>query len=77
MKVSQKQWARLSRLVAELKENRYPNCTSFSKKLRDEALAHGTRLTCTPKTVQRDINILKNEYDAPIWTAPPKVVTII
>ena len=63
---SKKQLQRLLRLIAELKENRYPNCNSFSEKLKKADIDENLNLSCTPKTVQRDIKLLKEEYDAPI-----------
>ena len=34
MPIGKKQLQRLIRLVAQLKENRYPNCTSFAEEMR-------------------------------------------
>lgn len=66
MPLSKKQLVRLVRLVAQLKENRYPNCTSFSEEMRRLDLDENLNLSCTPKTIARDINVLKNDFDAPI-----------
>ena len=66
MPVSKKQLVRLVRLVAQLKENRYPNCTRFSEEMRQADLDENLNLACTPKTIFRDIQTLKNDFDAPI-----------
>ena len=60
MPVSKKQLVRLIRLVAQLKENRYPNCTKFSEEMRQADLDENMNLACTPKTIFRDIQPLKN-----------------
>lgn len=66
MPINKKQLKRLIRFVAMLKENRYPNCTSFAKGLRKEDLNDNVNISCTTKTIQRDIKTLKDEFDAPI-----------
>ena len=54
------------RLVASLKENRYPNCSSFAAELRAADVNENINIACTPKTVARDIQVLKNDFGAPI-----------
>jgi len=66
MKTSKAQLHRLIKLVGELKENKYPNCTSFAKKLRNTDINENLIISCSAKTIQRDINLLKEEYAAPI-----------
>jgi len=66
MPVSKKQLLRLVRLVAQLKENRYPNCVSFADELRKLDTEENLNLSCTPKTISRDIAVLKHDFDAPI-----------
>ena len=66
MPLSKKQLVRLVRLVAKLKENRYPNCASFAKEMQRLDLEENLNLACTPKTIARDISVLKNDFDAPI-----------
>jgi predicted DNA-binding transcriptional regulator YafY len=66
MPTSKKQLIRLVRLVAQLKENRYPNCTSFAKEMQKADLNENLNLACSPRTVYRDIQILKTEFGAPI-----------
>lgn len=66
MPVSKKQLVRLIRLVAQLKENRYPNCVSFASEMRKADMDENLNLACTAKTISRDIQLLKNDFDAPI-----------
>ena len=66
MAVGRKQLVRLIRLVAQLKENRYPNCSSFAAELRQLDLEENLNVACTAKTVARDIAVLKRDFDAPI-----------
>ena len=66
MAVGRKQLVRLIRLVAQLKENRYPNCSSFAAELRQLDLEENLNVACTAKTVARDIIVLKRDFDAPI-----------
>jgi predicted DNA-binding transcriptional regulator YafY len=66
MPVNKKQLIRLIKLVSELKQNRYPNCESFAKKLKEADLNQNLNIACTAKTVYRDIKTLKDEFNAPI-----------
>ena len=66
MPISKKQLIRFVRLVASLKENRYPNCSSFAAELRAADVNENINIACTPKTVARDIQVLKNDFGAPI-----------
>ena len=66
MPVGKKQLQRLIRLVAQLKENRYPNCTSFAEEMRKADIEENLNLSCTTKTIFRDIQMLKDEFEAPI-----------
>lgn len=66
MPISKKQLQRLIRLVSMLKENRYPNCSTFAAAMRKADLDENLNVSCTPKTIFRDIQTLKNDFDAPI-----------
>ena len=66
MPVNKKQLYRLVRLVAQLKENRYPKCVSFAAEMRECELYDGLNHACSEKTIRRDIQTLKNEFNAPI-----------
>lgn len=66
MPIGKKQLQRLIRLVAQLKENRYPNCTSFAEEMRKADIEENLNLSCTTKTIFRDIQLLKDEFAAPI-----------
>lgn len=66
MPASKKQLMRLIRLAAQLKENRYPNCASFAEEMRKADLDENRNLACSPRTVYRDIQTLKEDFGAPI-----------
>lgn len=44
MPLSKKQLIRLVRLVAQLKENRYPNCSRFAEEMRKADLGENLRI---------------------------------
>jgi len=64
--IHKKQIQRLIRLVGQLKENRYPNCSSFVEDMRRADLDENLNLACTEKTIYRDIKTLKNDFEAPV-----------
>lgn len=66
MPVNKKQLKRMIKFVAMLKENRYPNCASFTKELKNADINDNINISCTSKTVQRDIKTLRDEFKAPI-----------
>ena len=66
MPMGKKQLQRLIRLVARLKENRYPNCASMAAEMRKADLEENLNLACTGKTIFRDIQTLKSDFGAPI-----------
>ena len=66
MAQNKKQILRLINLVAELKKNNYPNSRTFAEKLRNSDLYDETNIKCCNKTIQRDIKMLKEEFNAPI-----------
>ena len=66
MPIGKKQLQRLIRLIAQLKENRYPNCATFAAAMRQADIEENLNLACTPKTVYRDIQLLKTDFGAPI-----------
>ena len=55
---------RLKRLLAMLKENRYPNYPRFLAEMRRQDIAGAYELSA--RTLQRDVAFLKHEYGAPI-----------
>ncbi len=66
MVANNKQLMRLVKFVAELKKNNYPNCTSFIEKLKNVDIDENIYLSCSVKTIQRDIKALKEIHKAPI-----------
>ena len=55
---------RLKRLLAMLKENRYPNYPKFLAEMKRRDIAGAYKLSA--RTLQRDVAFLKAEYGAPI-----------
>lgn len=66
MSQNKKQIFRLQKFVGQLKENRYPNCKSFSAELRLIDLEYNRNIACSAKTIQRDIRVLREEFGCPI-----------
>lgn len=72
MPANKKQLVRLVRLVAQLKENRYPNCVSFAADMRKADIEENLNLSCTAKTIARDIRVLKRDFNAPFDFDPSR-----
>lgn len=66
MPVNKKQLLRMVKFISELKQNRYPNSITFAEKLKQMDLQENLNVSCSARTVQRDIDVLKNEFDAPL-----------
>ena len=66
MPIAKKQLLRLIRLVDLLKSDLYPNCASFARQMRRADIEENLNIACTPKTIYRDIQTLKNDFNAPI-----------
>ena len=66
MPLNKNQVKRFIKLIAEMKGNKYPNTRNFAEMLREAALYGNESIGCTPKTIQRDISILKTDFNAPI-----------
>ncbi len=65
--MQKKQLLRLIKLVSELKENRFPNCVSFAERLRRADTEDNIPVSCGVKTIRRDIKLLKEQFNAPIY----------
>lgn len=52
MPICKKQLQRLMMLVSRLKQNLYPNCTSFVNELKKYDLNDNMNVLCSPKTIQ-------------------------
>ena len=61
-----KQIIRLIRFVSELKNNSYPNASSFAAKLREVDIDENLNISCNSRTIQRDIKMLRDTFGAPI-----------
>lgn len=57
---------RLMRIVALLKENRFPNSETLVKEFRRLAVEEDLEIDCGKKTVLRDMKILKDEFHCPL-----------
>ena len=66
MPVNKKQLLRMIRFVAELRRNSYPNAASFTRKLRELDLAENLNISCSERTVMRDLETLRSDFHAPI-----------
>ncbi|MDD3127235.1 MAG: WYL domain-containing protein [Candidatus Izemoplasmatales bacterium] len=66
MPVQKNQMLRLTHFVGMLKENRYPNCFSFARELRRWEDTKKLKISCSIKTIQRDIKVLKDEFNCPM-----------
>lgn len=66
MAKNKQQILRLIKLVGELKKNNYPNSRTFAEKLKNSDLWDETNISCCNKTIQRDIKLLREEFNAPI-----------
>ena len=66
MPVNKKQWLRMVKFIAELKQNKYPNSATFAEQLKQMDLAKNLNVCCSSRTVQRDIEVLKNDFGAPL-----------
>ena len=70
MSVQSRQALRLMKFVAEMRKNSFPNAGSFARLLRKADEEESIPCTCSARTVMRDIETLKNEYNAPIEYDP-------
>ncbi len=66
MPVNKKQLLRMIKFIAELKQNSYPNSKTFAEQLKQMDINENLNISCTARTVQRDIEVLKGEFDAPL-----------
>ncbi len=66
MPVQKAQFHRLKHIASQLKENRYPNAVSLVEDFRRIALEEELPIQCSLKTVQRDIQTLRNEFQCPL-----------
>ena len=66
MPVSKKQLLRLLRFIDLLKSNSFPNCASFAEMMQKADWEENLNITCSAKTIYRDIKTLKNDFKAPI-----------
>lgn len=66
MPINKKQLKRMVKFVAALRKEEYPNRISFVKKLERYDINNNENISCSAKTIQRDIKALIEEFGAPI-----------
>lgn len=66
MPIAKKQLLRFFYLISELKAKHYPNCSTVAAEMRRADLEDNQNLCCSTKTIFRDIQVLKNDFGAPI-----------
>jgi len=66
MPINKKQLKRMVKFVASLRKDEYPNRSSFVKKLEQHDINNNENISCSAKTIQRDIKSLIEEFGAPI-----------
>ncbi len=54
------------KLVAEMRRNAYPNASRFVKMLKDTEQMENLNIACVERTIMRDIDALKKDFNAPI-----------
>ena len=66
MPINKKQLIRFIKFVAEMRKNAYPNATTFSRKLQELDLNENLNISCSERTVMRDLDTLRRDFNAPI-----------
>ena len=64
MPANKNQIRRIQTILKMMRQNRYPNYTSFVQEMKMQDIAGAYKLSS--KTFQRDIADLRDEYDAPV-----------
>lgn len=72
MPIVKKQMLRIVRLAELLKSNSYPNCSSFARMMQKLDIEDNLNVSCSAKTIYRDIQTLKNDFNAPIEFDPSR-----
>jgi len=70
MPVNKKQILRMIKFVAELRKNSYPNTYSFVRKLREADDNENLNISCSERTIARDLEVLRQDFKAPIEFSP-------
>ncbi len=66
MPVQKSQMHRLLRIASMLKENRYPNTESLVLEFRRIAVEEELPISCSRKTILRDMRVLEEEFGCPL-----------
>lgn len=66
MPVNKKQLMRLIKFVAEMRKNAYPNAATFCRMLQELDLNENLNISCSVRTIMRDLDVLRRDFNAPI-----------
>ena len=72
MPIVKKQMLRIIRLVDLLRKNCYPNCSTIAGLMWKLDIEENLNVACSAKTIYRDIQTLKNDFNAPIEFDPSR-----
>ena len=70
MPINKKQLLRMIKFVAEMRKNNYPNASTFKRKLREMDLNENLNISCSERTIMRDLDTLRKDFEAPIAFSP-------
>ena len=70
MPINKKQLMRLIKFVAEMRKNAYPNASTFARKLKEMDLNENLNISCSERTIMRDLDTLRKDFNAPIVFSP-------
>ena len=70
MPINKKQLLRMIKFVAEMRKNNYPNAATFKRKLREMELDENLNISCSERTIMRDLDTLRKDFGAPIAFSP-------
>lgn len=70
MPIVKKQMLRIIHLTGLLRTNCYPNCSTIAGLMRKLDIEENLNVACSAQTIYRDIQTLKNDFNAPIEFDP-------
>jgi predicted DNA-binding transcriptional regulator YafY len=66
MPINKKQIFRMLKMVSDLRSNSYPNANTWVQKFKDLDLKENLNIACGLRTIMRDIDSLRKDFNAPI-----------
>ena len=66
MPINKKQIFRMIKMIADLRNNSYPNTSTWEKKFKELDIRENINISCGKRTLLRDIDSLRNDFNAPI-----------